>query len=143
MKEFKANKGHFIYYIVLSLALPIFIMINILPDASETIYIKLLIQIIPSLIPFILLLWIYFSTKYRIEGVYFLYRSAFLKGKINILKIKAVTKNTTMYTGVKPAMASNGIIISFGYDEVYIAPADNELFLTELLAINPAIVVKN
>ena len=59
-----------------------------------------------------------------------------------IPEIREIAKGKTMYAGLKPATASKGLIIKFGkYDEIYISPATNELFVSEILKRNPEIVV--
>lgn len=94
------------------------------------------------LIPFLMLSWVYFSTYYWIENEKLFYKSAFLNGDLDILQITGITKNRTLWIGVKPAMAGKGLIIKMKYDEIYVAPEDNEEMVEDLLKINPGIDVK-
>ena len=85
---------------------------------------------------------IIFTTKYKIKDDIFYYRSFFLFGKIDIHSIRKFEVGVTMYSGIKPAIASKGIIIHFNkYDEIYIAPENNEDFVDLVLKINPEIEV--
>lgn len=89
-----------------------------------------------------LLLWIYFGTYYQLTETELIYRSGPLRGKIPLNQIREIVKGKTLYAGTKPAMAGKGLIIKFGkYDEIYISPATNELFLSAILELNPEIVV--
>ena len=98
--------------------------------------------LLPLLSPLILVFWAYFDTSYKIIDKQFFYRSAFLKGKIDIETIKEITKGKTKWTGIKPALALNGLIIKFNrFDDVYIAPENNDEVITDLLSINPNIKI--
>ena len=45
-----------------------------------------------------------------------------------------------MWSGIKPALARNGLNIKFNqFDEIYIAPENNDEIITDLLKINPKI----
>ena len=100
------------------------------------------------LIPFnlisALLLWIYFGTHYTLTDSALVYRSGPLRGKIPLNEIREIVKGKTLYAGIKPATAGKGLIIKFGkYDEIYISPDSNELFLSEIQERNPEIVISN
>ena len=98
--------------------------------------------VIPFSLISALLLWIYFGTYYQLTETELIYRSGPIRGKIRIPEIREIAKGKTMYAGLKPATASKGLIIKFGkYDEIYISPATNELFVSEILKRNPEIVV--
>lgn len=138
MKEFKAKKGNFWIYILISALFPLLLWLG--EDISEDTFVFIGL-LLPSFLPFILFIWIYFSTKYYIKDDEFFYRSAFLKGRIEITKITSVQKNKTLWSGTKPAMARKGLIIKYGYDELYVAPEDNEDLIEALLEINDTIIV--
>ena len=93
------------------------------------------------LTPFLFVSWVYFGTFYWIENGIFYYRSGFLKGNLEINQISRITKNKTSWSGVKPAMASKGLVIKMKYDEVYIAPEDNEEVIRDLLNVNSGIKI--
>lgn len=94
------------------------------------------------LVPLGFLLWIYFDTSYGIEDGALLYQSGFLRGRIPIASIDEVTEGTTLWVGVKPALAGNGLIITCGrYKQIYIAPENNGDLIADLLEVNPGIRV--
>ncbi|MNJ88899.1 hypothetical protein D3C87_64570 [compost metagenome] len=98
------------------------------------------------LIPFAaitaLFLWIYFGTHYIVTETELIYRSGPLRGRIQIDQIREIVKEKTLYTGLKPATASKGLIVRFGkYDEIYISPDSNESFITEILERNSQVII--
>ncbi|ODS79379.1 MAG: hypothetical protein ABS46_15925 [Cytophagaceae bacterium SCN 52-12] len=138
MKIYQANKkGYFRFLLVGAALLPVIIYFTDTRAFSEKPY-----MLLPLLVPVILLFWIYFSTAYKIENGFFHYQSGPLKGKIEIGKISEIRKNKTLWVGIKPAIASNGIIIKHGFDEVYISPESNDELVGDLLRINPEIIVR-
>lgn len=89
-----------------------------------------------------LVLWVYFGTSYSITQHTLSYRSGPIRGKIEIEKIKEIIKGKTLWVGLKPATSSNGLIIKYGsYDEIYISPKTNDLFIEKLLEHNSHIKV--
>lgn len=89
-----------------------------------------------------LLLWIYFGTKYELTDSELIYHSGPWKGRIHIDEIHEIVKGRTLYAGLKPAAAGKGLIIKFRkYDEIYISPNSNELFIGEILKRNPNISI--
>jgi len=91
-------------------------------------------------LPLSILLWIYFDTYYIIDGQKLKYHSAFIKGEIEINTIKKIVKGKTVWVGIKPALASKGLIIKFKkFDEIYISPISNEMMISDLIEINPNI----
>lgn len=137
-QQFKANKGSFVMYLVITFLFPFVLFWN--SEYATLPYFLLLI--ILSYLPFLLFAWIYFSTHYSVDGTYLYYKSAFLKGKIDIQTLKSIQTNATLWSGTKPAMAKNGIIITYGYDEIYLAPESNQELVDALLQINPNIIIK-
>ena len=138
MKTHKANrKGLINYLLVGSALLPITIFLLNKNTFTEKPFILL-----PLAIPLILIFWIYFDTYYKIENNELIYRSGFLRGKIEISKIREVLKGKTMWSGLKPALARKGLIIKFNkYDEIYIAPENNDEMISDLLKANPTIKI--
>jgi len=48
-----------------------------------------------------------------------------------------------MWSGIKPALARNGLIIKYAkYEEIYLAPENNDEMVADLLKINSEIKVK-
>jgi hypothetical protein len=138
MKIYKANKSGPIRYF---LAFFFFLPLLSLMSPEETVNQRILLFLLAST-PFGLMLWIYLDTFYKIQGDNLMYHSAFLGGKITIGKIKEIKKDRTMWVGVRPALATRGLIIKYNtYDETYIAPEDNNELVDDLLKINPEIKV--
>ncbi|MFV8225641.1 PH domain-containing protein [Christiangramia aquimixticola] len=140
MKKYKARKGKFIYFLLFGLLL--------IPLISFWVDHEMIIErpwiMLPLISPVLLILWILLDTSYAIEGEWLKYRSAFNKGKIDIRSITEIRKNETMWVGLKPAIAKNGIILKYGkYDEIYLAPLDNDQMISDLKNINPLIKVSN
>lgn len=138
MKTYKANrKGYINYLLIGALLLPILIFFLDKPTFIRNPYILL-----PLLSPIILVLWIYFDTFYKIENNELIYRSGFLRGRIDIPEIKEIVVDKTRWGGIKPALATNGLIIKFNrYDEIYIAPENNDEMIADLLELNPGIKI--
>jgi hypothetical protein len=97
---------------------------------------------IPLGVIILFLLWIYLGTNYELTETLLIYKSGPLRGKIRIDQIREIAKGKTLYVGIKPATAGKGLIIKYQkYDEIYISPLSNELFIAEILKRNPDIVI--
>ena len=89
-----------------------------------------------------LLLWINFQTEYELSQTELKYRSGPLCGKIELDRIKEIIKGKTMWSGFKPATARHGLIIKYDrYEEIYISPKTNDLFIEEILKLNSRIKI--
>ncbi|MGY6522460.1 MAG: PH domain-containing protein [Mongoliitalea sp.] len=138
MKTYKARKGKFITVLMILTALIAFI--GAFNEADN--FSRMMLTFVIWIIPFAIISWIYFDTSYQIANGFFSYRCAFIKGKIDIQKIKKVSSNTTLFSGIKPALATKGIVIFYNrFDEIYVAPENNEELIADLLKINPEIEV--
>jgi hypothetical protein len=90
----------------------------------------------------LLFIWMLYNTYYVIKDNQLLYRSAFLKGVISIDAIYEIERNKTMYAGLKPALATKGLIVKYNkYDDIYLSPKDADGFVEALIQINPAIKI--
>ncbi|MES2426617.1 MAG: PH domain-containing protein [Bacteroidota bacterium] len=90
----------------------------------------------------LLFIWMLYNTYYVIKDNQLLYRSAFLKGVISIDAIYEIERNKTMYAGLKPALATKGLIVKYNkYDDIYLSPKDANGFVEALIQINPAIKI--
>ena len=139
MKIYKPNRKGFINYLLIGfIILPIAIFFLDKNTFTARPYILL-----PLLVPLVLTLWIYFDTLYKIENNKLIYRSGFFKGEIDISTIKEIVKGKTMWSGVKPAMAKNGLTITLDKypRRIYIAPESNEEMIADLLKINSKIEI--
>lgn len=89
-----------------------------------------------------LFLWIWVDTGYSIREGRLFYRSGPFRGSIVISNIRELINNKTLWSGLKPALATKGVIIRYNrYDEIYISPANRQEFIRALLAINERIRV--
>lgn len=90
-----------------------------------------------------LFIWIYFGTTYQITPTELKYRSGPIHGKIEIQEIREIIVGKTMWSGLKPATATKGLIIKYGkfYDEIYISPVSNSTFVNKILELNSKIRV--
>lgn len=138
MKTYKAKRKGLINYLLIgAVLLPIAIFFLDKDNFTKNPFILL-----PLLSPLALIVWIYFDTVYKIEKNQLIYRSGFLRGRIDIPKIKEMVIGKTMWSGIKPAMTTKGLIIKFNnYDEVYIAPENNDELIADLLKLNPGIKI--
>ncbi|MFD2515222.1 PH domain-containing protein [Pontibacter locisalis] len=143
MKTYKAKRKGFVLYLLLGGLIFLFVVFTLeRATYSEAPLALLPLILLPALVPVALLTWIYFDTYYQIENGKLKYKSAFLKGTIEISAINKVIVGKTMWTGIKPALAKNGLIIKYNrYDEVYIAPESNSEVIQDLLAVNKNIEV--
>lgn len=138
MKIYKANRKGFIKYLLIGFM--IFPIVVFFLDKNT--FIDNPFNLLPLFIPLILIIWFYFDTFYKIENNKLIYRSGFLKGHIEIPTIKEILKGKTMWSGIKPALAKKGLIIKFNkYDEIYIAPENNEEMISDLLKVNSEIKI--
>ena len=96
-----------------------------------------------ALAPLILyLIWAWYDTYYVINGKLLNYKSAFLKGTIDISKIIKVERHSGLYAGLKPSLSAKGLIINYNkWDDIYLSPADLDQFIGALKAVNPQINV--
>lgn len=92
-----------------------------------------------------LMVWIYFDTRYTLTSEHLHYKSGPFKGSVSLDSIREVIAGETLWSGMKPALARDGIVIKFNkYDEVYISPESNEEFLKSLsvLTKNMSITIR-
>ncbi|SHN35414.1 PH domain-containing protein [Cyclobacterium lianum] len=138
MKTYKAKKGRLMQGILLVLLVfPLAYGLLTAKPMKEK-----LRRIIPLTTPALLMIWPYLDTRYWIRGHSFYYKSGFIKGEIDISSVRTILKGKTRWVGVKPALATGGLIVKYNrYDDVYIAPEDSDALIVDLLTINPAIQV--
>jgi hypothetical protein len=93
-----------------------------------------------------MIIWILLDTKYNIiEDILYYYSGPF-RGKININSIRKIEHHSGLIVPVtyKPALDTKGLIIHYNsFDDIYISPKKQEIFIQELLKINPNIKVVN
>ena len=92
----------------------------------------------------VFMLWLWFDTRYYLDSAFVYFRSGPFRGKIRVSSIREVVMGATMWSGFKPALARNGVVVKYNrYDEIYFSPDDNETFATALLNLNPQIRIVN
>jgi len=138
LKIYSPRRSAFIHILIaVFILLPILVFVVGWDSFSARPY--LIISVLP---PIVIILHIYFNTYYCIGQGKLFYKSGFLKGEIPISQIKEVVKNITIYMGVKPALGPNGLLIKYNkWDELYITPEDNDVFVMDLLKENDQIKV--
>jgi|TARA_R110000822_G_scaffold217375_1_gene351817 hypothetical protein len=88
------------------------------------------------------LLWLNFGTKYELTQTELKYKSGPISGKIEIIRIKEIIKGKSLWVGLKPATARNGLIIKYDkYEEIYISPKTNDSFVEKILEYNSKIKI--
>jgi len=90
------------------------------------------------------ILWMYFKTNYSLskeDGIS--YKCGPLKGKIELNRIREITKGKTLWVGLKPATSRKGLIVKYDkYEEIYISPETNESFIQKLLELDSTIKIE-
>ena len=87
-----------------------------------------------------LLLWIWFGTGYKVEGELLKLQFGPFKSKVNIKKIKKISRTKNPFTA--PALSVDRLEILFGkYDVIDISPKNENELINSLLAVNPNIQV--
>jgi len=88
------------------------------------------------------LIWLGLGTNYELTQTELKYKSGPIRGKIEIDKIHEIIKGKTLWSGLKPATARNGLIIKYEkYNEIYISPKTNDLFVKKILELNDKIKI--
>lgn len=88
------------------------------------------------------LIWLGLGTNYELTQTELKYKSGPIRGKIEIGKIHEIIKGKTLWSGLKPATARNGLIIKYEkYNEIYISPKTNDSFVKKILELNDKIKI--
>jgi membrane protease YdiL (CAAX protease family) len=91
---------------------------------------------------FILIVWIFFGTKYELNDQFLYYKCGPFGGKIALASINEIIVGKTLWVGLKPATARKGLLIKYNkYDEIYISPRTNESFVKSILSLKSDIKV--
>ena len=107
-----------IYFVGLNIAISIFVVILMLSVVG-------------------LLVWLFFDTEYYLSQTELEYKSGPVRGKIKTEQIKEIIKGKTLWSDLKPASARNWLIIKHQkYEEIYISPKTNDLFIEKILELN-------
>ena len=144
MKIYKSSRSKrlnavFILTIILLIAVTITALFR---EINNGFYVAIVINFLTLL----LLIHIALKTEYKINDSFMYWKSGPFKGKIDIKTIKKIEYHKGIFvpTTWKPALSSVGLIITYNaFDDIYISPKEEELFVKQLLDINPNIIFKN
>jgi len=141
MKNFLSSKNTFTIAVLWSVVLILLLLLFFGIKSGE---VELAAIIILSAV-IALIVWILLDTRYVIKKELLLYRSGPFRGRIYIDKIKKIQRFSGLFVPVttKPALDSEGYIISYNNnnDALFVSPKKADLFLEEILKINPKIEV--
>jgi Na+/melibiose symporter-like transporter len=140
--KFKSRKDILFITIILGLCVLLLVITLIAFTNDETKggkYFSLILML--SVIA--LLLWLFFGTNYELnQQNQLVYKSGPLRGKIDVDRITEIVKGQTLWVGLKPATARNGLIVKYDkYNEIYISPKTNESFIKKILELNDKIKI--
>ena len=108
--------------------------------------VSVFIVLLVNLSTITLLFWIMIDTKYKISNGNLYCKSGPFRKTITISRIKKIYHHKGIIVPVtfKPALSDKGLIINYDYyDDIYISPMEESIFLKNLLAINPNIQITN
>lgn len=140
MKRFLSSKSTFTYIFLWAIVL---FMIVVLYLGIKENGVSLIPIIIVSLV-ISFLLWVLLDTRYVIKNHFLLYRSGPIRGRIDIQKIQKIKRHSGLYVPVtlKPALDTKGFIITYNkFDDMFISPIKSDIFLEEIMKINPKIEI--
>lgn len=140
MNRFLSSKNTFTVSILWTLVLLLLTLV-IIGIKKENL--NLIPMLIISLVIGIII-WVLLDTRYVIKSHFLLYRSGPFRGRINIQKIQKIRYYSGLNVPVtmKPALDTKGYIISNEeLEDVYVSPKNSDVFISELLKINPKIEV--
>ena len=87
-------------------------------------------------------LWINIATKYELTPTELKYKSGPFRGTIELDEIHEIRVGKTLWVGMKPATARNGLIIKYGkFNEIYISPETNDSFVEKIVELNTSIKI--
>jgi hypothetical protein len=142
LKTFASSKNGFSCAILWIIAVGLLIILFIEKPEAEAPPLFIFNTIIIGIIS--MLIWILLDTKYSIKEEILYFYSGPFRGKININSIRKIERHSGIIVPVtyKPALDTKGLIIHYNsFDDIYISPNQQVIFLEELLRINPNIVV--
>ncbi len=141
--KFKSRKDPLIHLIFIGF--PVFLLgtsIAQLISKGTPVDPENIIGVLVSLTASWFLLFCYFNTSYSIKERYLFYKSGPIQDKIEIHQISTIIKGNSKWSGIRPALATNGLTIKFGsYGEVYISPETNDSFIEKILELNNQIEI--
>lgn len=134
--RFKAKKDSFyiaIFWMILLILLATF-MYALLFD--ETLSSKI-VGCILTLSIIIVSVTFWFNTYYVIVDDKLLIKYGLINKDIPVHSIKSISRTNTMVAG--PAFSTHKIVIHYNYDQIFIAPENEKLFVDQLIKANNTI----
>lgn len=144
MKTFVSSKNSYSCALLWIISIGLFIIVFIEKPEAEAPSIYIFNTIMVGIISMII--WILLDTKYSIDEEILYFYSGPFRGKININSIRKIEHHSGLIVPVtyKPALDTKGLILYYNsFDDIYISPKEVNVFLEELLKINPNITVVN
>ncbi len=142
MKRYLSSKNSYTIAILWAIVICMLLLLYIgMTKEHVTILPIVLLSLVIAMI-----LWTLLDTRYVIKQHFLLYRSGPFRGRIDIEKIQKINYFSGLYVPVtmKPALDTKGFIITYNNnDDVYVSPMNSDIFLSELLKINPKIEINN
>ncbi len=140
MKRYLSSKNNYTIAILWTIVICMLVLLYIgMTKEHVTILPIVLLSLVIAMI-----LWTLLDTRYVIKQHFLLYRSGPFRGRIDIEKIQKIKYFSGLYVPVtmKPALDTKGFIITYNNNEdVYVSPMNSDIFLSELLKINPKIEI--
>ena len=97
-----------------------------------------------NLLSLLLLISIALKTSYKIKNHLLYWQSGPFFGKIDIKTIVKIQHHNGIFVPTiwKPALSQIGLIITYNtFDDIYISPEKEDVFIQKLLEINPNITI--
>ena len=139
--KFKSRKDNLFKFFVFGLS-GLFIAIILIQIPLQREKIEFILTTILMVMVIGLLFWLYFGTEYELSDTELKYKSGPISGKIKTEEITEIIKAKTHWSGLKPATANNGLVIRYRkFEEIYISPETNEIFINKILEINEKIKI--
>jgi hypothetical protein len=120
------------------------LVILVFPILEEGFTLPIILISIFHLVFIIFFVTILFNTNYRIQNEELFCKSSVFRSKIKIKNIRKIEHHKGIIVPVtwKLGLSHIGIIITYNkYDDIYISPENVDLFIKDLLAINPTIEI--
>jgi hypothetical protein len=120
------------------------LVILVFPILEEGFTLPIILISIFHLVFVIFFITILFNTNYTIQNDELLCKSSVFRSKIKIKNIRKIEHHKGIIVPVtwKLGLSHIGIIITYNkYDDIYISPENVDLFIKDLLAINPTIEI--
>lgn len=91
----------------------------------------------------ILVLWSFFDTSYKVKKGYLICRSGIRLRKVKINNITKILVGKTLWSGKRLATARKGLVIIYGENQqIYISPKTNESFVKHMVELKPDVEIE-